>query len=191
MVALVSHHPAVLLPDYKKVENKNHKFFLNRKLELKWCGRRTLFGGMGLALRFGVSWSETDILDVLKACDPFATFAFDEDLRTADEGLDGGLSLFCGFAGSLPLGKTSEFSLNASAGNWTFINLLSGVMPVPAMLDGRGFLGPADRRWTPEFVVDVDIALPGLDVPTGVTSPDRDPIYQKHYLQQSKIYRFD
>lgn len=57
-------------------------------------------------------------------------------------------------------------------------SLLSGVMPVPAMLDGRGFLVPVERRCTtPEVVVDVDIALPGRDVPTGVTSPDRDPIY--------------
>lgn len=54
-----------------------------------------------------------------------------------------------------------------------------GVIPVPAMLDGRGFRGPTkDRRWiTPEVVVDVDIALPGLDEPPGVTSPDRDPAF--------------
>lgn len=57
--------------------------------------------------------------------------------------------------------------------------LLSGVMPVPAILDGRGFLGPAERReTTPDVDVDVDIALPGRDEPPGVTSPDRDPIYQ-------------
>lgn len=57
--------------------------------------------------------------------------------------------------------------------------LLSGVMPVPAILDGRGFLGPVERRkMTPDVVVDVDMALPGRDEPPGVTSPERDPIYQ-------------
>lgn len=56
---------------------------------------------------------------------------------------------------------------------------LSGVMPVLAMLDGRAFLVPVERRkTTPEVVVDVDIALPGRDEPPGVTSPDRDPIYE-------------
>lgn len=52
-------------------------------------------------------------------------------------------------------------------------------MPVLAMLDGRAFLVPVERRkTTPEVVVDVDIALPGRDEPPGVTSPDRDPIYE-------------
>lgn len=56
-------------------------------------------------------------------------------------------------------------------------------MPVPAMLDGRGFLGPPERRTTPDVdIVDVDIALPGRDEPPGVTSPDRDPIYQINYI---------
>lgn len=35
----------------------------------------------------------------------------------------------------------------------------------------------------PDVLVDVDIALPGRDEPLGVTSPERDPIYQL-----SKIY---
>lgn len=52
-------------------------------------------------------------------------------------------------------------------------------MPVPAILDGRGFLVPVTRRCTtPEVVVDVDIALPGRELPPGVTSPDRDPVCQ-------------
>lgn len=51
-------------------------------------------------------------------------------------------------------------------------------MPVPAMLDGLGFLVPPERRITPDVdIVDVDIALPGRDEPPGVTSPDRDPIF--------------
>lgn len=55
-------------------------------------------------------------------------------------------------------------------------------MPVPAMLDGRGFLVPPERRITPDVdIVDVDIALPGRDEPPGVTSPDRDPIYLNKY----------
>lgn len=55
--------------------------------------------------------------------------------------------------------------------------LLSGVIPVPAMLDGRGFFGPPERRETPDTdIVDVDIALPGRDGPLGVSSPERDPI---------------
>lgn len=43
-------------------------------------------------------------MDVFVACDPFAAFVMvvDEDRRTADDGLDGGLSLFCGFDTSLP-----------------------------------------------------------------------------------------
>lgn len=40
-------------------------------------------------------------MDVFVACDPFV-MVVDEDLRTADDGLDGGLSLFCGFGASLP-----------------------------------------------------------------------------------------
>lgn len=53
-------------------------------------------------------------------------------------------------------------------------------IPVPAMLAGRGLRGvaddePFDRRYsTPDTDVDVDMALPGRDVP-GVTSPDREP----------------
>lgn len=57
---------------------------------------------------------------MLDTCDdPFVvTFVIvvDADLRTADEGRDGGLSFFCGLAGvvSLPT-KTSELLLNFSA----------------------------------------------------------------------------
>lgn len=58
-------------------------------------------------------------------------------------------------------------------------------MPVPAMLDGRGFLVPCVERrcTTPEVVVEVDIALPGRDAPTGVTSPDRDPVHCKMHFK--------
>lgn len=55
-------------------------------------------------------------------------------------------------------------------------------MPVPAMLDGLGFLMPPERRITPDVdIVEVDIALPGRDEPPGVTSPDRDPIHLNKY----------
>lgn len=49
------------------------------------------------------------------------------------------------------------------------------------MLIGRGLrTGVVLRFTTPEFVVDVDIALPGLEVDTilfGVISPERRPNY--------------
>jgi hypothetical protein len=54
--------------------------------------------------------------------------------------------------------------------------------PVTAMLTGRAFLTGVDLLLTkPEFVVDVDIALPGLDVDTlfGVISPERSPKIDK------------
>lgn len=57
---------------------------------------------------------------------------------------------------------------------------LSMDIPVPAMLAGRGLRGvadaePVDRRYsTPDTDVDVDMALPGREVP-GVTSPEREP----------------
>lgn len=46
------------------------------------------------------------------------------------------------------------------------------------MLAGRCLrsLAPVRRYTTPDAVVDEDIALPGLDEPPGVTSPDREPI---------------
>lgn len=113
----------------------------------------------------------------------------DDDFRTADEGRDGGRSFFCGFAGSLPVIIGTGFNcyvlltilpptnLNLSRIFMCEGILLSGVMPVLAMLDGRGFLVPVVRRkTTPDVVVDVDIALPGRDEPLGVTSPDRDPV---------------
>lgn len=63
----------------------------------------TFLGGAGFALRFGVSCRDVDILDEAAACASFVTFAVvvDDDLRTADEGLDGGLSFFCGLGDSL------------------------------------------------------------------------------------------
>lgn len=125
-----------------------------------------------------------DIFDVLEVCDPFTIFAVvvDADRRTADEGLDGGLSFFCGLAVSLANANRFVifFSLLFTLIKIGIFNCLpSGVMPVPAMLDGRGFLVPCvERRCTiPEVVVEVDIALPGRDAPTGVTSPDRDPVH--------------
>lgn len=46
------------------------------------------------------------------------------------------------------------------------------------MLAGRCLRSraPVRRYTTPDAVVDEDIALPGLEEPPGVTSPDRDPI---------------
>lgn len=48
---------------------------------------------------------------------------------------------------------------------------------MPAILAGLGLRGAVAGRLktTPDAVVDVDIALPGLDDPPGVTSPDLDP----------------
>lgn len=58
--------------------------------------------------------------------------------------------------------------------------LPSLLTPVTAMLMGRGFLGVGVDRLvtTAEFVVDVDIALPGRDVLKlfGVISPDLSPV---------------
>lgn len=58
------------------------------------------------------------------------------------------------------------------------MQLPSWVIPVPAILAGRCFrsLAPVRRYITPDAVVDEDIALPGLDDPPGVTSPDLEPI---------------
>lgn len=63
----------------------------------------TFFGGADLAFRFGVSCNDIDILDEAAACASFVTFAIvvDDDFRTADDGLDGGLSFFCGLDDSL------------------------------------------------------------------------------------------
>lgn len=64
----------------------------------------TFLGGAGLGARFGVSYIDCVIFDdELDACaDPFVvTFVIvvDTDLRTADDGRDGGRSFFCGLAG--------------------------------------------------------------------------------------------
>lgn len=67
----------------------------------------TFFGGAGLTLRFGVSCSDVDIFNDVS----FVTFAFvvDDDRRTADDGLDGGLSFFCGLDDSLPRKNDKTF----------------------------------------------------------------------------------
>lgn len=64
----------------------------------------TFFIGAGFGARFGVSIIDWVILDAFAACDPFAPFEIvvDEDFRTADDGLEGGLSFFCGFDISAP-----------------------------------------------------------------------------------------
>jgi hypothetical protein len=51
------------------------------------------------------------------------------------------------------------------------------VTPVPAMLNGRGLRTGVVLRFTPELVVDVDMALPGREADKlfGVISPDRRP----------------
>lgn len=89
---------------------------------------------------------------IFDAGDPFVVafvMVVDADFRTADEGRDGGLSFLCGFAESLPASERNAFKLesnaNVNATAWVMC-LLSGVMPVLAMLDGRGFLAPVVRR---------------------------------------------
>lgn len=71
---------------------------------LFFFARLTFFGGGGFEARFGVSCIDVDIFDVFAACTPFAEFVIvvDADLRTADEGRDGGLSFFCCFGDSTP-----------------------------------------------------------------------------------------
>lgn len=50
----------------------------------------------------------------MDACDPFVVafvIVVDDDLRTADDGRDGGLSFFCGLAVSLPMKIENGFEI--------------------------------------------------------------------------------
>jgi hypothetical protein len=84
-------------------------------------------------------------------------------------------------------GKSSHYELHEGSLTEKHLpSLLTPETPVPAMLTGRALRTGVDLLLTiAEFVVDVDIALPGRDVDTlfGVISPERSPtkLCQKRY----------